>query len=159
MANNNESLPDCNDSAREWLGPTLQSLSRLAKLPNNWDGYGSPPLTGDAIQAAHRLLKALEKIPLPTPQVCPVTGGGLFFSWQSENRELDLEVRPDGSTQYLAAEANTQTGQEITKEDSLSLDRPEPAQLLAAWFLGGGVPLMATWPSCATQPPTILLMH
>ena len=101
MANTRQPLPDFDAAAPQWLITTRQSLARLAALPNNWDGYGSPALTRAAIQAAHRLLKTLEQLPLPAPQVFPVTGGGLSFSWQQGNRELDIEILPDGSAQYL----------------------------------------------------------
>ena len=61
--------------APQWLMPALQALVRLAGLANNWDGYGSPPLGLTALRAAHRLvLDTLEQLPLPAPQVSPVTG-------------------------------------------------------------------------------------
>jgi hypothetical protein len=82
-------------------------------------------------------VKTLEQVPLPVPQVCPVTGGGISFTWHIDSRELDTEILPDGSAQYLTVTADPATGQEATQEESLSLDRPESGQALAAWLVGG----------------------
>jgi len=122
--------------APQWLMPALESLSRLGGLASNWDGYGSPPARPAALQTAHWLVATLERLPLPTPQVCPVTGGGIGFSWQSDTRELEVEILPDGSAQYLAVATDPATGQEASQEEPLPLDQPEYAETLAAWLIG-----------------------
>jgi hypothetical protein len=110
----------------------IQNIGSVA----NWDGYGSPPVQPAAMQTAHWLVATLEGLPLPTPQVCPVTGGGIEFTWRSDSREVGIEILPDGSAQYLAVATDLATGQETTQEDSLPLDQPEYAKTLAAWLIG-----------------------
>jgi hypothetical protein len=122
--------------AEEWVLPTSQAVVQLAHLPPNWDGYGSPPLSLLALGAAHRLVKALKRLRMPIPQVFLVTGGGIDFSWQSDSRELDVEILPDGSARYLAVLTDSTTRQESTEEGLLSLHQPEPARTLAAWLIG-----------------------
>jgi len=124
-------------AALSWLVTTLQALARLARLPNNWDGYGSPPIQPAALASAHRFIAAVEALPLPLPSVAPVTGGGIGFTWQLENRELEIEVLPDGTTQYLMAVKDPKTGEEATHADSLPLDRSEYVQHLAEWLMAG----------------------
>jgi hypothetical protein len=120
----------------KWVLPALQAVVQLAHLQPNWDGYGSPPLSLLAIRAARRLVKTLKRLPMPVPQVFPVTGGGVDFSWQSDSRELEVEILPDGSARYLAVLTDSAILQESTEEGSLSLDQPEPVRTLAAWLIG-----------------------
>ena len=65
-----------------------QALAELASLPDNWDGYGSPALQAAAFKEAFRLLAAVEQENLPTPHLCPVTGGGVGIEWQVGSRRL-----------------------------------------------------------------------
>jgi hypothetical protein len=122
--------------ASQWLISALQELARLASLPENWDGYGSPRLCPAALRAARRLVGSLEQLALPAPHVLPVTGGGIGFTWQCDSRELEVEVSPNGSARYLAVLTDSDTGEEATEEADLSLDRPEQAERLAAWLIG-----------------------
>lgn len=146
MANTGQLLPNFatlplkpvapQSAAPEWLMPTLQALARLGDLANDWDGYGSPPIRPVALQAARRLVSALEPLSLPTPAVCPITGGGIGFTWQCNGRELDIEILPDGSAQYLAVTTDPATGQAVIREEPLTLDQPEYGQALTAWLIG-----------------------
>jgi hypothetical protein len=121
----------------DWVSPTLVSLARLGEFRKDWDGYGSPPIRPAALQAAHYLVAALLPLPLPIPSVCPITGGGIGFTWLVADRELNIEILPDGLAQYLAVATDPATGQEITREEPLPLDRPECGQALAEWLRGG----------------------
>jgi len=123
--------------APQWLMPTLQALSRLTGLPQNWDGYGSPPTRPAALQSALRLVNTLEAFALPVPQVCPVTGGGIGFAWQVDTRELEVEILPDGSARYLMEVVAPTANQEAMDEGPLPLDQAEDVQLLAVWLICG----------------------
>lgn len=109
----------------------------LAALPNNWDGFGSPPIQPAALQTAHWLVGTLERLALPAPQIFPVTGSGISFTWRLDTRELEIEILPDGSAQYLVVATEPATGREETQEEPLPLDRPEYGQSLAAWLIDG----------------------
>jgi hypothetical protein len=119
----------------EWQTSALDALSRLARLGDNWDGYGSPPLRPAALATAHQLVRTLEQLPLPVPHVCPVSGGGINLTWQQATRELGIEILPDGSAQYLTVMTEPVTGQEETHEERLPLDRPDHVRTLAAWVI------------------------
>jgi hypothetical protein len=119
-----------------WLKPVLEALAKLRGLSKNWDGYGSPSIRPAALDAAHLLIAMLEQIPLPTPQVCPVTGGGISFTWKHNMRELEIEILPGGSAQYLAVATDAAKGEEVSQEAPLSLEQPAYGQILAAWIMG-----------------------
>lgn len=129
------------DAAPEWLMSALKALARLAHLAPDWDGYGSPRVRAAALQMAHRLVAILEQTPktppLPAPLICPVTGGGISFAWQLDARELEIEILPDGTAQYLVVTMDPATGQEEAYEGQLPLDQPAYGQQLAAWLVGG----------------------
>ncbi len=111
-------------------------LERMARLPTNWDGYGSPPLAKAALLAARRLLEVLESFSLPPPAIRPVSGGGLHFEWQTTERELEVEILPDGSAAFLAVVREPDNGREVAHEQPLALEQPGIGYELATWLLG-----------------------
>lgn len=76
-----------------------QKVVNLQKLPDNWDGRGSPAPQDRAIEKALSLLQYLEVEDPPEPRVGPVPGGGLQMEWDHNDRGLELEIFPDGSVQ------------------------------------------------------------
>lgn len=86
----------------------MNRVREIARLPAGWDGRGSPPLSEPAKAVAAGLVSQIDLESLPTPHVGPVSGGGLQFEWQVGPRELEIEVLPDGSIEYLAVLEGTQ---------------------------------------------------
>src|ERR1700693_564783 len=90
----------------------LDTLSRLRRLPFDWDGCDSPKITEEAIESCKRviqgfadeeykitnkLLKIGEPIQVDFPTfLYPMTGGGLSFMWEGENFSRIL-IMPDGA--------------------------------------------------------------
>ena len=86
----------------------MSCVREIASLPAGWDGHGSPPLCEPAKAVAARLVSGTDLESLPTPHVSPVSGGGVQFEWRVGPRELEIEVLPDGSIEYLAVLDGTQ---------------------------------------------------
>jgi hypothetical protein len=82
----------------EWAQSTVDSLRRLGKLPWNWDGYNSPPLTRYALRTAHTFVTSTAHLALPEPEVVPVSGGGVNLVFAGSAAEIEFEFLPDGST-------------------------------------------------------------
>ena len=80
-------------------------LRELAALSENWDGYGSPSIQPRTISQATTVLQLLARLPIASPQIFPIAGGGIQFEWQSETAELELEILPDGHFEYLIADS------------------------------------------------------
>lgn len=96
------------------LRQAQRKVNELSKLPENWDTYGSSPPRPAAIEKALRILSLVNRQGFVFPQIFPVSGGGLQLEWQSETRELELEILPTGVMEYLIVDE-----QRIMKEGSL----------------------------------------
>jgi hypothetical protein len=107
------------------------ALQNLAHLNPNWDGHGSPPINPSLISQAERILAAIETEASPVPHICPVPGGGVQLEWQHNGRELEIELLPDGSAQYL-----TVNGKDMD-EGALGPSSVDRARRLMNWLLTG----------------------
>lgn len=115
-------------TASLWLIEALRRIRSLSELKANWDGYGSPSLSEPAVAAVVRLLKALEHHRPEMPTIRPVPGGGLQMDWHFKDRELEIEIFPEGNVQFLAISGD----QEF--EDALPLGQPEILRTLVNWL-------------------------
>jgi hypothetical protein len=124
-------------NAGPWLVDALKAIARLAELGENWDGYGSPPIQQATVESAQRLVSATEMDELPTPSVGPVSGGGIGIVWRVFPRELQIEILPDGSVEFLVATMDPATGKEATQEGRLGLASPDQVRRLVSWLING----------------------
>jgi hypothetical protein len=85
----------------DWLVSVLHNVARLAALPSDWDGEGSPPPSLAAISTLLGLLQGLTYYSLPTPFVCPLREGGLQIEWRQGQRELEVEFWDAEYFEYL----------------------------------------------------------
>lgn len=118
--------------ASYWHRDAVKATLQLAALPHNWDTYGSLPPTAIAIKGAIALLAHIAKLgfdDLPSPNVVPVPGGGVQFEWLVDTRELELEIRPDGSVDFLKSQAG-----EPIEEGQVSFGGRAQLQSLLSWL-------------------------
>lgn len=102
------------DDVNPWVTDCVLRISEFARLPQDWDGRGSNPVTVVALKTA---LTFLEESPLeliPEPSVSPVPGGGIGFHWQTDARDLEIEILPDGRIEYLKT---LRAGEQIKSEE------------------------------------------
>lgn len=97
-----------------WLYEAARRLREIRNLESNWDSYGSRPLSDDAFNSAKEVLFAME-CDTPPPAIVPVSGGGVQFEWQVEDRELEIEFLPDSRIIFLRVHED-----EATDEEELS---------------------------------------
>lgn len=88
----------------------LLRLHELKELPAGWDSYSALPVNRDAFRPALELLTmALHRC--LEPRITATSGGGLMLIWDGDDRELEIEVEPNGTFGiYYCDEA---TGQEL----------------------------------------------
>ena len=96
----------------------VRRLGELARRPANWDGYGSPPLTMEAKSTAMTLLAAIGER-LNGVNIVQVPGGGVQFEWGIGPRELELEILPDGSIQFLVVQGEQMLDGDIENRRTL----------------------------------------
>jgi hypothetical protein len=111
------------------LRQMFDRLTKLAELPENWDGYGSPRLQPSAMETASDLLVMLSHLRMPMPHFAPVSGGGLQLEWQRDKKELELEILPSGEVSFLIVD---DTGQML--EGTLPRHLSPGIKRLAGWF-------------------------
>ena len=89
-----------------YIREVAAKLNLLADLRHNWDGEGGEPIQGRIITIASELLLPLSRLQPPIPRIAPVLGGGIQFEWEIGGRELEIEILPNGSVEYLTAEGD-----------------------------------------------------
>jgi hypothetical protein len=106
---------------------TLGRIEQLARLPHDWNGYGTDRAALDVIEAASRFIDHLPPDAISTPQVVPMTRGRLQFEWHRGNRSLELEFETPTFVHYLKYDPD----QAMEEEATLSLDEtPRVMELL-----------------------------
>ncbi len=108
----------------------VRAISTLMRLPDNWDSYGSPRIRQAAAQRAVEVLIAAEAQDPPPPRIVPVSGGGLQIEWGAGVRELEVEMLPDGSIEFLKVEGNQMSEARLPAE-RIYLDVPMLLQWLS----------------------------
>lgn len=107
-----------------------ETVDSLAHLPRGWDTYGSRPIQSQAVQGALFLLGVAERMGLPAPRISPVSGGGIQLDWTGTRRDLEVEILPDGSVEYLKVESGDQL-----QEGSLLSYHEDGVQDCLRWLL------------------------
>jgi hypothetical protein len=87
-----------------WVRSVVPRLLRLRQLAADWDGRGSDPPSRWLVDQVLLHLEQTEIDNLPEPQVVPSCGGGVQLEWYMENREFEMDFRPDGAIEYLATD-------------------------------------------------------
>ena len=95
-----------------------KALVELAKLPKNWDSYGAPQISRDAIDSAHEALFELLATGATMPHLVPTPRGGVQAEWHAGDKSLEIEfISPIQMDFYYEDE-----GQGIVEEQTLSFD-------------------------------------
>jgi hypothetical protein len=101
-----------------WLLPAVMRLRDLemsgAHIPGIGDIRISEP-TGDAVR---RLLSRITLTDLPTPDVVPISGGGIGLRWELPRREVAFTIYPNRAEFNFVASADD----EIVSEGVIKVD-------------------------------------
>lgn len=112
-----------------WLKEIYDRISALKELEENWDSYGGLPVADGAISRIRVLLSNLDIGDMPKPHVAPLPDGSIGLHWRVADRDLEMEIEPNGSVHYL----QTNVGGESIPRDVHNF--PE-AQSALDWVLG-----------------------
>ncbi len=120
-----------------WVEDARRTLGRISTLRQNWDGQGSPAPERVALEVMNRLIKEIDAYDLPTAHIGPVSGGGLGVEWRNRDRDLSLEILPDGSIEFLKAQ-RTPSGLDLDhmEDGEIRVDRLGEVRALIRWLLG-----------------------
>jgi hypothetical protein len=118
-----------------WEVQPIQAALSLRTLPQGWDHAGSPPPADKAVERAIYVIISAAKLgfdDIAAPHVFPVPGGGVQLEWLQGDRRLEVEVLPDGSTQFVSIR-----GGDPVKEGEYPLWPPTEAKTLFSWLASG----------------------
>lgn len=80
-----------------WVTPTIDALTELVLLRDDWDGYGAPPIDHESVNAALRFLSLAANHVTPPPAVIATGMGTVQLEWRDGDVEIDVEISPDGT--------------------------------------------------------------
>lgn len=90
-------------------------LSNLAALPLNWDSYGAPPISPNALALAGTLYDVLQHV-LPGLSVVPTTSGGVCLEWTGDGVSVEAEITADDATDpHVEAARVEETDEQISR--------------------------------------------
>ena len=78
-----------------------EMLNGFSELPRNWDSFGSPALSLDAIGEVKGILTGAIDLDLPEPWVAPGADAGIGIQWDTDGAELYIDVVPGEETTYV----------------------------------------------------------
>jgi hypothetical protein len=117
-----------------WLVRSLQRLAELARLKTDWDSYGSPKPSADALSSVIGLLLAVQEEPIGEPEIVPASGGGISLVWENGARELEIEVLSTGHIEYLRIDENAPAADRVLEERVMTAQLL-PARSLVRWVV------------------------
>lgn len=100
----------------------------LHQLPEGWDGFGSPALVGEDIEAFFSELRlVLRGLNVFPPDVIPGGDGSLQAEWRTVNLEVEYRQEPDGGRYLWVRERDSGREHEYFGPDaSLALTKWSP---------------------------------
>ena len=110
----------------QWF-PTIDlKIRSLARLRDNWDGYGGSPIDHETLVFSIDVLGQFLRPSLPEPQIVPTPQGGLQFEWHTNGVDLEIEIREPYVGVYfkdLTAPDEEPLDHDVTTFDRTSVER------------------------------------
>ncbi|MHB8646742.1 MAG: hypothetical protein ACYDAR_13210 [Thermomicrobiales bacterium] len=104
-----------------------QRLDEFAMLHSGWDTYDAKPIAATAIHEARQLLAAVARQFAGQPDsakpffVAPLPYGGVQIEWRRANKEIEVEIGPDGRFGYLLTSGEDEN-RTFEEKDDVSAD-------------------------------------
>ncbi len=123
---------ESNSEKFNWIRAIDLKLELIRNALYDWDNQGGEPIHSRIVNIACELLVPLASMEPPIPRIAPVLGGGIQFEWEYAGRELEVEILPDGTVEYLIA------ADDGTVEEGQLPDMPvRQVQILVQWLVQG----------------------
>ena len=112
-----------------WLAKAKDYLTQLAQLKEDWDSYGSPPLSSEFLKNAEDFLDSIKYENFHSPFIAPVHGGGVQFEWVNNDKELEVEFIDQSVIGYVKL-----INGKSTDEGEIPLNNRASARELIRWL-------------------------
>jgi hypothetical protein len=122
--------------SQPWVADARRTIARVSALGDDWDGEGSPAPRPSALEVMNRLIKEIDSFELTQAHIGPVSGGGIGVEWRCGDRDLTIEILPDGSLEFLKAE-KTSSGFNLNEMvgGKIRSDRLNEVRGLIRWLI------------------------
>jgi hypothetical protein len=77
-----------------WLESVARQAAAVAQLSPNWDTYGAPPPSVEAVLTALTILSEYMPPFGPVPDLVPTSSGGVDVDWEESWGELSISIGP-----------------------------------------------------------------
>jgi hypothetical protein len=111
-----------------WLFAALERIHEIENNPRNYPGIANLEVTQQTAMYARSVLGSLLSLDLPSPVVCPLSGGALGVSWSVGTRELEAVIYPSNETSFVVSDGGLVIGDDTFEyhdtdslEDALTL--------------------------------------
>jgi hypothetical protein len=91
---------DSGDPLPDWFVPVLRGFANLITLPDNWDGEGASSIDRGTIGRALAAIEQLLDRHASAPSVVPTPDSGLQIEWHRGHKDLEIEFRSNGRTEF-----------------------------------------------------------
>ena len=92
--------PPAPDQTHTQTDDSEETLNQLSALPANWNSYGAPPISPEAIAEARLILLSTASLNLPAPWLAPGGDAGVGIQWTTPRAELYIDIVPGQATTY-----------------------------------------------------------
>jgi hypothetical protein len=86
-----------------WLFAALERIHEIENAPRNFPGVADLTVTQHTAMYARSVLASLLSLDLPSPIVCPLSGGALGVAWSVGSREIEAVIYPGNSTSFVVS--------------------------------------------------------
>jgi hypothetical protein len=103
-----------------WQYLVFSELHKLEKSPPGTGGVGELTVAQDTIMFARTVLAELRALNVPSPIVCPISGGGLGMVWSLGSKQLEVVLAADQSGSFILSKNEQIVGDGDIGTDSTS---------------------------------------
>ena len=82
----------------------IESLDRMARLEDDWDGMGSEVPAPEIVARAIELIGEIRGNGWPAPsRVTPCPAGSIILEWQTPDKYLDIDIESPGELEWMSS--------------------------------------------------------
>ena len=102
------------------------AINELTELARGWDGYDGIPVLPQVAEHALRFLELIGEHTQISPDVVPLSNGGLQLEWFVGAYEVEVAIAPDCATNVFFEYSEEPGIQEFPLSDSLDVSQITP---------------------------------
>jgi hypothetical protein len=108
-----------------WLYSALTQVRDVEQTGEHIPGFGDFRISEATATKVRMLLSNISLISLPSPEVSPVSGGGVSIVWSVGPREVKYDFCPNGPTMFFKIEDDEiSSDQIIARMNSVEITEP-----------------------------------